>query len=378
METVRRLRWELSRTSSRWQEVVSAAAEAIVVLERDGRVVYANPRWRDLLGVESDELVGGSFAHLIHPEDQQCALESIAAVVAGTRQPGVSVRLRHRDGACRETLASLGPLRGEDGSIVGILGILRDVSAEREMARLRDALLSSTSHQLRTPVATIKGMTELLLRSLDRDGPLDAARLARHLEVIRREADRLTALGREIEGAIHVRERTRPAALQPVELNAMTAAAVERRRGLLPPGGRHVLDLEGADVPIWVLSEPGRLDQVVDNLIDNAVKFSPEGGRILLQVAALGGQARLRIADSGIGIPATDRASLFTPFYRGSNASARNFAGLGLGLHLSCGIVEAYGGAIVLAVAGDRGATFDVTLPLADGPRAAADEGPVA
>ncbi len=170
-------------------------AEAICIVGLDRRISFANAQWRELLGVEGAELVGAHFERIVHVDDQPQVGESIAAALDGQTIPGQSLRLLHRDGSWRDTLMSLSPLRDESGNIIGALVLLHDVTEARELQRLKDEFLSTTAHELRTPVTTIRGLTDLLLRRIERQGQLDAAQPVKHLQTIRREADRLTFLG---------------------------------------------------------------------------------------------------------------------------------------------------------------------------------------
>ena len=188
MDSVRRLRRELVETSSRWEEVVAGAAEAIWVLGRDGQVTFANSRWRDLLGVESDELVGGPFQNVVHPEERGSLEEVLAKVFLGARVTGIDLRLNHRDGHWRHVQLSAAPLRDEVGTIVGAVGIFHDVTIEREAQKMRDEFISTASHELRTPVTTIRTLSDLMLRTLQRRGSIEPDELARRLESIRHEA----------------------------------------------------------------------------------------------------------------------------------------------------------------------------------------------
>jgi PAS domain S-box-containing protein len=366
MDRLRTLRRELGEASARWEEVIHAAAEAIAVLDGDGRIAYANARWRDLLGVEGDELVGGRLETLALPDDRDRLREALARVRGGERLPGLEVMVLHRDGTPREAVVSGGPIRDEHGERAGVLLIVRDVTAEREAARLKDQFLATASHELRTPIATVRGLAELLLLTLQRQGDVDPAQLEDRLTAIVRETDRLALLGRDLLDASRAQTSHLRVDLAPLDLNDAAAAAVARARALLPlTAAHHEVVLKSTPGPVPVLADRDRLDQVLDNLLDNAIKYSPDGGRIEVAVGAGDGLGSVRVRDRGIGIPEEDRANLFAPFFRAGNASARHFPGLGLGLHLARQVVEAHGGTITIDSSEGHGTTVSVALPAA-------------
>ncbi len=150
----------------------------------------------------------------------------------------------------------------------------------------------------------------------------------------------------------------------PHDLTRLVEACVQRQRELLPANTRHTITLQQPASAVVVALDPVRLDQVLSNLLDNAVKYSPAGGEVTVTTEVTGSWARVHIADRGIGIPADDLAHVFTPFYRGTNAPSTTFGGLGLGLPLSRAIIEAHGGELTVRSVEGQGTSFTVALPL--------------
>ncbi len=369
MDSVRHLRRQLGETNSRWEEIVYGAAEAICVVAPDGSIIFANARWRAVLGIEGDELVGGAFARIVHPEDQTGIRELLEPVLEGQRLLGHECRLRHRDGSWRDVSVSAGPVRDDKHQIIGALAIVRDVTEEREAQRLKDALLSTASHELRTPVTTIKGLTQALLRALASGGAIDPEQFAKRLQTIQREADRLAMLGSELSDAARLRAGKLFVNREQHDLRVIVEACVGWEREQLGEGSRHSLVLRQPLEPVLVNVERSRIEQVLTNLLENAVKYSPEGGPIAVTTEVVESSVRVSIADQGIGIPEAELPKLGTPFFRSSNASVRNFVGLGLGLHLSKAIVEAHRGELTVASREGTGTTMTLSLPMDDGER---------
>jgi PAS domain S-box-containing protein len=365
MNSLHRLRHELGEVHSRWEEVVRGAVEAIAVLDSSHRVVYANGRWRDVLGVEGDELTGMDLLQLVLPEEREQLAPALVGAWEGRRTVGLLLRLVHRTGAWRDLRVSLGPVRDEYGSPLAVLLIGHDVTEQREAERLKDDLLTTASHELRTPVATIKMLSELLLHQLERGDTLDPEQLGKRLRTIQRQADRLALLGMDLVDVARLQQGRLKVKRERHDLNDLIQACVSSQRELLAGVEAHHITVRASQVPVYVAIERARIEQVLMNLLENAVKYSPGGGEITVTCEADGDWARVHITDQGIGIPESDLPKLFTPFYRGSNAPSRHFTGLGLGLYLSAAIAEAHGGRLTAESVVGQGATFTLALPRA-------------
>ena len=369
MENVRRLRRELGEMHSRWEEIVRGAADAIALIDLDCRIAYANGRWRDILGTEGEEMVGGSFCQIIAPEDQARFDEARGRVLDGQRMASLSLRLRHRDDSFRDALASLGPVRDESGAIIAILGIVHDVTEERESARLKDDFLNTASHELRTPVTTIRTLTDIMLRTLQRGDAVDPEQFANRLRTIQRQTDRLTSLSSDLLDVSRVQQGKLALRLETHDLNDIVSECVIAQRDALPPGDTHTIRFtpyaQEPARPVLLSVERPRIELIIANMLENAIKYSPDGGEIAVVTGVDGSSAYVHITDHGIGISNEDLLKIFTPFYRGSNASSNHFAGLGLGLYLSQRIAEAHGGALSATSSAQAGTTFTLTIPLA-------------
>jgi signal transduction histidine kinase len=230
--------------------------------------------------------------------------------------------------------------------------------------RARDEFLSIASHELRTPVTGIKGYAQILLRAEAR-GQLDRERLRRSLATINEATDRLTALTSDLLDVSRIRTGQLPLRLERVDLAELLRGIVGRYRDQLD--GRHRLVAAIPDGPVPADADPGRLDQVLTNLLNNAIKYSPDGGEVRILLAPRDGGTLIEVADQGIGLPADASEAIFQPFGRAPNAARRSLPGMGLGLYICRTIVERHGGRIWAASDGeDRGTTFGLWLPARD------------
>jgi two-component system sensor histidine kinase VicK len=374
MEQVQHLRKQLGESTSRWEEVMQEAAEAICAFDLDGRVVYANDRWRELLGVEGEEVVGNVFERLVYAEDQAGVHQVLEQASQGRRISGHLFQLMHRTGSLRSLRMSAGAIRDDRGQIVGTLGIVSDITQERETQRLKDELLTTASHELRTPVTTIRGLTQVLLRGLEQGNVPTPEVLAKRLQVIQRETDRLARLGTDLNDVTRLQIGSLSLYQEGYDVRTIVEELVGVQREVLERQGRFrlMLQLSEETLPVWV--DRMRLEQVLSNLLDNAMKYSPEGGLIAVEVQRQGDEAQIAITDSGIGIPHQDLSKVFSPFFRASNASSRHFAGVGLGLYLCQSILQAHGGTISVTSQEGQGSTFFLSLPLEGQPRKEEEE----
>jgi PAS domain S-box-containing protein len=207
--------------------------------------------------------------------------------------------------------------------------------------RARDDFLSIAAHELKTPVAGLKAGAQLLARTLGR-GPVETARLGRMLVRLDEAASRVAGLTDDLLDVARIRTGRLPHQPRSVDLASLVAGTVERAREALGPAHPIVLDLPAGGLPIVV--DPERIDQVVTNLVENAVKYSPGGGEVRVELGREGAGALLRVRDRGIGLPSESAERIFEPFNRATNAQAAHIPGMGLGLHICRSIVERHGG----------------------------------
>ncbi len=228
-----------------------------------------------------------------------------------------------------------------------------------ELDRMKSDFVSMVSHELRTPLGLIKGYVGTLLR---RDTPLDEATREEFLQVIDEETDRLTELVTNLLDMSRIEAGTLRVDRRPTPLARLLADCADRLRAREPDRALY-LDVPSGLPP--VLADERRIAQVVDNLLTNAVRYSPEATPIVLGARAVDGGVEVRVVDQGIGIPADKQDQVFEKFFRADASDTRRFAGTGLGLTICRGIVEAHGGTIWVQSEPGRGSTFAFYIPLA-------------
>ena len=243
----------------------------------------------------------------------------------------------------------------------------RLVTQLRDIDEAREQFLSIVSHELRTPLTPLKALAQLQLarlkRSRERGTPMDLDALARNLESIERQVDRMNGLVNDLLSVSRAGKGTLEMDRAPFDLAAEVRDVVGRYVAATREEGRHTFALD-APPTLTYEGDHARIDQLLMNLVGNAVKYSPRGGEVAVQLAQQDGAAEIAITDEGIGIPATDMERLGGAFTRGAGKAA-TFAGMGIGLHVAKLVAEAHGGSLHLESAGeDRGTTVRVRLPL--------------
>ncbi|HSP72923.1 MAG TPA: ATP-binding protein [Gaiellaceae bacterium] len=237
---------------------------------------------------------------------------------------------------------------------------LRRLEARHEVQRMRSELISAVSHELRTPLGFIKSYATTMLRE---DTPIEPATRRHFLEIIDEETDKLDHMIDELLDASRLQAGRLPIEPAPVELGALVASAVDKARPGLEASGHGVtVRLPGEDVPVNV--DALRIEQVLDNLLENAARYSDPTSPVEVSVHPEDGHALVSVTDRGDGIAPAELEQIFEPFYRGRNASRRGVRGAGLGLAICRGIVEAHGGKIWGENGQDHATTFVLTLPL--------------
>ncbi|GAB4193487.1 MAG: hypothetical protein OHK0022_08440 [Roseiflexaceae bacterium] len=232
--------------------------------------------------------------------------------------------------------------------------------ALQDAVTARDQFLSIAAHELRSPLTALMGHLSLLERRAVRANSL-TPELAQSLAVLQRQSSRLKRLIEELLDISRLQLGRLQLALAPLDLCDVVRQVVDEMRLVLD---QHPLTLQLPDTPVMLSGDSVRLHQVVQNLLENAVKYSPDKTPILVRVAVQGGQVTLAVIDQGIGIPATDLPQIFTRFYRASNVDGALSSGLGLGLSVIRELVTLHGGTITVQSVQGQGSTFTLSLPL--------------
>jgi signal transduction histidine kinase len=338
--------------------VLDSDPNPVALFGADGRLRYASPHFCELVGLPRAEAEGRSveevFAARLHElRDPDGMLVGAAASFddrTGTRAGDVEL-------AGRTYRVTSVPVIGH-GVYQGRFFVLVDVTRDRELDRQRSEFLSVASHELKTPLTPLSLSLQGIERRVARGQPLDGAMVIRARRQVTRLAsliDDLLDLSRLEAGRLYLaRER--------IDLRPVVEEVVDEFRDT---SAIHVLHFAAPGEPVPVMGDPSRLEQVLVNLVQNAIKYSPRGGAIRVAVERRGDEAVVSVADPGIGIPAGEQHHVFERFFRARNATARNFGGLGIGLFVSHQIVTQHGGRFEVESEPGKGSTFRFRLAVA-------------
>ena len=265
--------------------------------------------------------------------------------------------LERLDGSAISVGITYAPLANSNGELQNIIANVRDITHFREAEQLKSTFISIVSHELKTPVALIKGYADTLSRE---DAEWDLATIQNGLKVIEEEADRLGELIENLLAASKLQAEGMRLNLDDANLRLIAQQSIERFQ---TQTDRHTLRAEFPDDFPIICGDATRLRQVLDNLVSNAIKYSPKGGEIVIRGTYDDKWVRIAVSDQGPGLPEDQLERVFERFYRVNNALTNNTQGTGLGLYLAHAVITAHGGRIWATNNPNGGATFSFTLP---------------
>ncbi|QNK82539.1 cell wall metabolism sensor histidine kinase WalK [Nakamurella sp. PAMC28650] len=365
----------LRESANQLSSIIDGVTEqAIIATDPAGRIEMFNSGAQKMLRVAAHDVIGRSIIDLdwarepAQSGDQPRTPSTagrFAALVAGVRpgRPQLGDHTYQANGRPpMQIQVAITARRDAAGDIDGFLFVGTDVTVDREAAKMKDEFVNLISHELRTPLSSILGYLELIAD--DDDNPLSDEQL-KYLATVDRNANRLLRLVSDLLFTAQVESGRFHLQKESVDLQALVVAALETAT----PGAtaRNValrMSVPPEAVDVW--GDPGRLGQAVDNLISNAVKFTPAGGRVVVTLGTTDEpepRALIGVTDTGMGIPPDEVDRLFSRFFRASTATANAVPGVGLGLTITKAIASAHGGEIRVASTVGEGTIFVLDLP---------------
>jgi PAS domain S-box-containing protein len=365
-QRIEELAWDAAQRASELETVIASIADGVMVTDADGRIILENDAARRLTGrarsavafdlvtqVEAQNLRNADGTP-IPPHD----LPLGRAVRGETVTDQVLIVRRVDTGEDRFLICSSAPVRAGGDAITGAVAVFRDITEMKQLDQMKDEFISIAAHELRTPLTAIKGYAELLDRRLSAQDGREADR--KSLGIIRKQTERLSGLVNEMLDVSRIEGGRLELNSEPFDLTALVGEVVNNLRVSTTT---HILSL-AAEPAIAVFGDTARIEQVLINLISNAITYSPEGGEIGVRAWTEGGCALVSVSDQGVGIAPEELSHLFDRFYRAPSAGVMRSGGMGLGLYICQEIVTRHGGTIRVESSQGAGSIFTFTLPL--------------
>jgi len=343
---------EVSEVKKRLEALLNNTVNGIVMIGAEGRLTYANPAAASLLGLH-DDFMGRKHIEVISTYELLDMIDQARNSMQAVKR---SIVL-HTLGA-RTVEANVVPIRNEQITSQDILLVLNDITEIKRLEKVRKDFIANVSHELKTPVATISGFAETVL---DESGK-NQENVIEFTQIIYDEAQRLSLLIYDLLELSKLESDENNLNMQTLDLSHLVGENVDR---MVKVARLRKINIEYNQPPksIELISDPDSINQILSNLLDNAIKYSMDEGQIEVKLEELSDQVKISVSDSGIGIPGKEIPRIFERFYRVDKARSRKTGGTGLGLAIVKHLVENLGGQITVESTLGQGSTFSFTIP---------------
>lgn len=351
----------LRQAQSQLKIALSAASIGTWTWDIPNDRLIADAKLAQLFGVEPERAAGGAplqiFVDSIHPEDRP-RVESLIAHAVETREDyEAEYRVIGANGAERWVVARGVVERDAEGNPVRFPGALTDITEQKELEKRKDEFIALASHELKTPITSLKLFAQILKKRLEAKGDSD---IVKQMDRIDEQLNRLTELVQGLLDVSKMEAGKLDYSMEQVDLDALVRETMEDVQRI---SGKHriVADrLEGGTV----IADRERIRQALTNLLTNAVKYSPDADRVVVVAERAGREVTISVQDYGMGISKSEQGKVFDRFFRTSSSAANTYPGLGLGLYIASEIVKRHGGSIGVRSTVGKGSTFYFTLPI--------------
>lgn len=352
----------LVKEQRRLAAIFQQSDEGILTVDTALRIIDFNPAMERLTGWRESDVLGRFYYEVLRPRDRQgneLGLEGspILQAFAGRNVVNREMVISARDGQRFDVSVTASCVRSTKGEPTSGILTIRDITREREQEEQRSTFISVISHELQTPIAIIKGYASTLART---DAVFDAEALRSRLSAIEEEADRLNKLVGNLLYASRIQAGGLQMDIAPLDLPRLIETVVHHLQ-VKSPGVKAELRLPPY-LPA-VMADRDRIEEVLQNLLDNAIKYSPDRCEVTISCRATGDEVIVSVSDAGMGISLREQEQIFERFHRVEGSMTSSTQGAGLGLYISRAIVEAHGGHIWVESTLHQGSTFSFSLP---------------
>jgi len=349
-----RLFLEMAEEKRQLEATLRGIVAGVLYVNREGKIVVMNPAARQLFAAPAEDGVGKAYEEIIADQRvREILSRSLSSMEEQSEEIGLG------DGGERIFQAQTAVVRDENGGLLGVVAIFTDITEIRRVEQMKTEFVSNVSHELRTPLTSIKGFIATLLA--DSEGYFDHATQMEFFRIIDSECDRLNRLVEDLLNVSRIEAgRAMELVRKPILLPDLVKKVVEVQKSYTSV---HTFVVEAPEECGPIHADPDKVDQILTNLVGNAIKYSPEGGEVRVKIAEEDALVRVSVSDQGVGIPPEHLERIFDRFHRVSGKGAPGASGTGIGLFLVKHLVEAHGGTISVQSEVGKGSTFTFTLP---------------
>lgn len=340
----------ISGEKEKVETIVQYMTDGVLACDTDGEIIHINPAAKKLLGIGEDECK--NFDELFGEH------EISVAQISYFKNFDALERVINRDS--REISAYFAPFKNND-EVGGIVVVLRDITEREKLDKSRKDFVANVSHELRTPLTTVKSYAETLDDCLD-DEQIDKEMFRSFLKTINSEADRMTRLVKDLLLLSSLDHSMKDMPMDMVDISSLTSSIVDRLTHSAKDKNQALIYEPTNKLPM-IYGNSDRLEQVITNVITNAMKYTPDGGEIIVSSMYMYDSVTIKVKDNGIGIPQKDISHIFERFYRVDKARSREMGGTGLGLAIAKEIIEAHDGEISIKSSPGTGTEVMICIP---------------
>ena len=353
-EVIRLTQENLEQESKRLNSILSYMTDGVLATNRRGKITMINDMAKKQLGVQKEEVLNKSILELLKIEDEYELRDLI------TQVPELMIDSQDANGEYLSLRVRFALVRRESGFISGLVAVLHDTTEQEKEERERRLFVSNVSHELRTPLTSVKSYLE----ALD-EGALSEPVAPDFIKVSLDETNRMMRMVTDLLHLSRIDNATSHLDVELINFTAFITFILNRFDKMRGPDEEKKYELV-RDYPItsvWIEIDTDKMTQVIDNILNNAIKYSPDGGKITVTMKTTDDQMILSISDQGLGIPKQDLPRIFDRFYRVDRARSRAQGGTGLGLSIAKEIIKQHNGFIWAKSIYGKGSTFTIVLP---------------
>jgi PAS domain S-box-containing protein len=347
----------LEESESKFRLLANALAQQVWLSDPKGILYYFNDTVLNFSGLSQEELLHGGWLNMVHPEEREENIQAWGKSISTGNEFLFEHRFKRYDGVYRWQLSRAIPQRDDLGNIQMWVGSSTDIQEIKEQEQQKDLFISMASHELKTPLTSIKGYVQIL-QSIQAN--VEKAFLEKSLGIIHKQVNKLTQLIAELLDVSKIKSVGLDFNMEQFEMSGLIGEVVTEIKHINP---QYEISFEGCE-KMYVFADRNRIGQVLINFLNNAVKYSPQSKLVKVYCKLHGNRVRISIKDSGIGIDKKDQENIFQRFYRVEGRSEKTFPGFGIGLFISAEIVKRHGGIIQLESELGKGSVFSFEIPV--------------